>query len=68
MELLLKTPNQFMIADLLWACQTAEEVGVVLKVFGQEAVTVRELMIASAIDDIQETDLAERVLVDIMSK
>ena len=68
MELILKTPEQFVIADLLWACQTSDEVTAILNVFGKEAHVVRELMIAAAMDDVQETNLAERVLVDIMSK
>jgi hypothetical protein len=68
MELILKTAEQRAIADLLWVCQSDEEVAVILKVFGTEAVVVRDLMIAAAFDEVTETHLAERVLVDIMSK
>jgi hypothetical protein len=68
MELVLKTQRQFEIADLLWVAQSQEEVNVIIKVFGHEAILVRELMIAAAMDEVQETHLAERVLVDIMSK
>lgn len=68
MELALRTPEQRMIADLLWACRTREEVAVVVKVFGDEAMLVRDLMIAATFDDVEDTRLAERVLVDIMRK
>jgi hypothetical protein len=68
MELQLKTPAQVAIADLLWVAQTQEEVNVILKVFGHDARVVYELMIASAFDQVEETQQAERVLVDIMRK
>ena len=67
-ELQLKTHEQTVIADLLWNCETDREVNVVLKTFGIEAYIVRELMIAATFDQVEETHLAERVLVDIMSK
>ncbi len=68
MELVLQTPRQRMIADLLWVCNTGEEVAVVIKAFGHEAESIRQLMIATALDEVTETQQAERVLVDIMSK
>jgi hypothetical protein len=68
MELVLKTVRQQMIADLLWVCNTGEEVAIVIKTFGPEAETIRQLMMATALDTVEETHLAERVLVDIMSK
>ena len=68
MELKLKNKTQVAIADLLWVAQSQEEVDVILKVFGHDARVVYELMTADACDQVQETHLAERVLVDIMSK
>jgi hypothetical protein len=68
MELKLKTAAQHKIADLLWVAQTEEEVNVILKVFGHEARVVYELMMAASFDQVEETHLAERVLIDIMSK
>lgn len=68
MELVLSTERQRMIADLLWVCNTGEEVAVVVKTFGPEAESIRQLMMAAALDEVTETQLAERVLVDIMSK
>jgi hypothetical protein len=68
MELVLSTERQRMIADLLWVCNTGEEVAVIVKTFGYEAESIRQLMMATALDEVKETQLAERVLVDIMSK
>lgn len=68
MEILFKTHEQTVIAELLWNCETEREVKVVLKTFGIEAYIVREMMIAATIDQVEETNLAERVLIDIMSK
>ena len=68
MELKLQTATQVAIADLLWVAQTEEEVNMILKVFGHDARVVYDLMLAASFDQVQETHLAERVLVDIMSK
>ena len=68
MELKLKNATQVAIADLLWVAQSQEEVAVILKVFGREAEVVYNLMLAETFDQVQETHLAERALVDIMSK
>jgi|LauGreSuBDMM15SN_2_FD.fasta_scaffold1043815_2 hypothetical protein len=68
MELVLSTERQRMIADLLWVCNTSEEVTVIVKTFGYEAESIRQLMVAASLDEVKETQLAERVLVDIMSK
>ena len=37
MEIQFKTNEQKRIADLMWACQTNEEVNVLLRAFGLEA-------------------------------
>ena len=68
MELKLQTAAQVAIADLLWVAQSEEEVAVILKVFGHDARVVYDLMVAASFDQVEETHLAERVLVDIMSK
>ena len=68
MELQLQTAAQVAIADLLWVAQSEEEVNVILKVFGHDARVVYDLMLAASFDQVEETHLAERVLVDIMSK
>jgi hypothetical protein len=68
MELQLQNAAQSKIADLLWAAQTKQEVEVIMRVFGIDARIVYEMMLAATYDQVEETDLAERVLVDIMSK
>ena len=68
MELRLQTAAQVAIADLLWVAQSEEEVAVILKVFGHDARVVYDLMLAASFDQVEETHLAERVLIDIMSK
>ena len=68
MELKLQNKTQVAIADLLWVAQTQEEVAVILKVFGHDARVVYDMMLAASFDEVEETHLAERVLVDIMSK
>jgi hypothetical protein len=68
MQIDFKTDEQKRIADLLWNCQSQQEVNIVIRAFGIQAQIVKEMIIAATYDQIQETDLAERVLVDIMSK
>jgi hypothetical protein len=68
MEIQFKTHEQTQIAELLWNCETDREVNVVLRTFGLNAYIVREMIVAATFDQIAETTLAERVLVDIMAK
>lgn len=62
MELILDTPQQHAIADLLWTAQTEDEVAEIVRTYGRAAVVVREMMIAAAMDEINDTDLAKEVL------
>ena len=68
MELKLQNATQHKIADLLWVAQSQQEVNVILKVFGHDAYVVYNMMIAATFDQVEETHLAERVLVDGMRK
>lgn len=68
MQLQLQNAAQSKIADLLWAAQTKQEVEVIMRVFGIDARIVYEMMLAATYDQVEETQLAERVLIDIMSK
>lgn len=58
----LQTDLQIYIADLLWACQTKEEVDAILSVWGKEAIVVKEMMIAAAMDTVMDTNIAEIIL------
>lgn len=58
--------EQHVLADLLWACSSQEEVNAVLRVFGHAAQVVYELIVIAAIEDETAADsdfsLANRVL------
>jgi hypothetical protein len=62
MEIQFKTVEQRRIADLLWACQSQEEVNVILRAFGLQAYIVKEMMIAATYDDVEDVALAQQVL------
>jgi hypothetical protein len=62
MEIQFKTTEQKRIADLLWSCQSQEEVNVVLRIYGLQAYVVKEMMIAATYDDIEDVALAQQVL------
>lgn len=53
---------QVHIADLLWKCETTQQVDAAILLFGSDAVVVRDMIIAAQLDEVQETRLAERVL------
>jgi hypothetical protein len=56
------TALQKRIVDLLWTCQSQEEVNVVLRVFGIDAYIVREMMLAEVYDDVDDVALAQHYL------
>ena len=62
MEIQFRTAEQRRIADLMWACQTNEEVNVLLRAFGLEAYIVREMMVAATYDEVEDVALAQQVL------
>ena len=62
MELQLQNKHQVKIADLLWEAQDEASVNLILKTFGHDARVVYDMMIASTMDEVDDTDLAEQVL------
>lgn len=62
------TKRQMAIADLLWVCESQEEVSAVLSHYGHEAVVVQQMMIASAFDRVKETDLAQEAISKILER
>lgn len=62
MELILPTPQQHAIADLLWSAQDESEVAEIISTYGHVALVVREMMIAAAMDEITDTELATEFL------
>jgi hypothetical protein len=64
--------QQVQIAEMLWKCRSLEDVDRLVRnmppAYRQDAVLVKELLIAAGLDDVQETELAERALVDIFGR
>jgi hypothetical protein len=64
--------QQVQIAEMLWKCNSLEDVDRLVRnmpeSYRQDAVILKELMIAASLDSYQETQLAERALVDIFGK
>ena len=58
MELTLANAKQHKIADLLWNARDEAEVDKIVRTHGRDAVVVHELMIAAAMDEINDTELA----------
>jgi len=64
--------QQMQIAEMLWKCRSLEDVDRLVRnmppTYRQDAVLVKELLIAAGLDEVQETDLADRALVDIFGR
>ena len=64
--------QQVQIAEMLWKCRSLEDVNRLVRnmppSYRQDAVLVKELLIAAGLDEVQETELAERALVDIFGR
>jgi hypothetical protein len=64
--------QQIQIAEMLWKCNSLEDVDRLVRnvpeSYRQDAVIVKELMIAAGLDDYQETELAQQTLVDIFGR
>ncbi len=64
--------QQVQIAEMLWKCNSLEEVDRLVRnmppTYRQDAVTLKELMIAAGLDSYEETELAQRALVDIFGR
>jgi hypothetical protein len=64
--------QQMQIAEMLWKCRSLEDVDRLVRnmppTYRQDAVLVKELLIAAGLDEVQETELADRALVDIFGR
>ena len=64
--------QQIQIAEMLWKCNSIDDVDRLVRnmpeSYRQDAVIVKELLIAAGLDSYQETDLAQRALVDIFGR
>ena len=66
------THQQVQIAEMLWKCNSLEDVDRLVRnmpdSYRQDAVVLKELMVAASLDSYEETELAERALVDIFGR
>jgi hypothetical protein len=64
--------QQVQIAEMLWKCNSLEDVDRLVRnmpdSYRQDAMTLKELMIAASLDSYEETELAKRALVDIFGR
>ena len=64
--------QQVQIAEMLWKCNSLEDVDRLVRnmppAYRQDAVVLKELMVAASLDSYEETELAERALVDIFGR
>ena len=64
--------QQVQIAEMLWKCNSLEDVDRLVRnmpdSYRQDAMTLKELMIAASLDSYEEIELAERALVDIFGR
>jgi hypothetical protein len=64
--------QQVQIAEMLWKCNSLEDVDRLVRnmppTYRQDAVVVKELLIAAGLDSYEETELAQRALVDIFGR
>ena len=64
--------QQMQFAEMLWKCNSLEDVDRLVRnmppSYRQDAVLVKELLIAAGLDEVQETELADRALVDIFGR
>ena len=64
--------QQVQIAEMLWKCNSLEDVDRLVRnmpdSYRQDAVVLKELMVAASLDSYEETELAERALVDIFGR
>ena len=62
------TPRQQQIADLLWVADTDDALRTILRMFGDEAKLVQEMIVLAAIDQVEDVDLANNIIDFIRSK
>lgn len=62
---ILQNSYQHKIADMLWDAPDFETVQDILKTHGYDAEVVYNMMIAAALDQVTETDLAKKMIQDL---
>jgi len=62
MDIELSNKLQHHIADLMWKAKDLDAVQSIIKIYGKDAEIVLNMMLASTYDQVNSTDLAEKVL------
>ena len=62
MEIKFQHNYQFTIADLLWNATDEKAVKLILKAFGVEGEVVYNMLVAHYLDEVMDTNLAEKVI------
>ena len=66
------TPQQVQIADMLWNCDSADEADRLIRnmppAYRRDAVTIREMIVAAVLDQINDTPDARRVIRDLVDR
>lgn len=62
MELQLSNQLQHHIADLMWKAKDKSQIKKIISIYGKDAVTVLHMMMASYLDEVDATDLAQDVI------
>lgn len=62
MKIVFKNKLQAHVADLLWNAETDQQLKSIFAIYGKDAVTVQQMIIAHSLDEVNDTELAEIVI------
>lgn len=68
MKIVFANKRQCEIADLMWEAQDNDEIQQIIKKFGDDAIIVYTMMMASYYDQINDTNIALEILNNIFHK
>lgn len=61
------SPRQVELANLIWACETNQQVQALVDVFGSDAEVVRNMIVATVLDSVDDIDISRDVLNQIFN-
>lgn len=62
MELQLANKLQHHIADLMWKATDQQQVDAIIKIYGPDAVTVFDMMLAAYFDEVDSVDIVQPII------
>lgn len=68
MEIKFSNPLQCHIANLMWEAQTNKEVSEIIQKYGKDAYVVRDMIVATALDGMNDVEIAQTLLEDIFNR